>query len=241
VSPLAGIAGAGLASLVGATATARLPPVRDTPRSRSAGAGLLGALGAPGVRTVVLYAAMVGVAFGSVELGMPAFTEAHGSRELGGVALACFSGGSLVGGLVAGLRPPRSVLHRFAAGSVLLGGALGALLLASSIPTLCALAFVAGLPIAPTIGALYTVIDRTARAGTAAEAFAWFGTAVSTGIATGAVLAGVLVDERGVRSAFAAGAAVALCGALLGWARRGTLRRAADGADAGSTLIPERP
>ena len=149
VSPAAGLAGAGLASLVGATATALLPPVRETPPSRAGGAGLLGALGSPGVRTVVLYAATVGVGFGSVELAMPAFAEAHGSRELGGLALASFSGGSLVGGLVAGMRPPRSVLRRFVLGSLVLAAALLGLLLAVSIPTLCLLAFVAGLPIAP--------------------------------------------------------------------------------------------
>lgn len=223
VSPVAGIAGAGLASLVGATATALLPPVRETPPSRAGGAGRLGALGSPGVRTVVLYAATVGVGFGSVELAMPAFAEAHGSRELGGLALASFSCGSLVGGLVAGMRPPRSVLRRFAAGSVALAVALLGPLFAVSIPTLCLLAFVAGLPIAPTVGALYILIDRAARAGTAAEAFAWFGTAVSIGVATGSALAGVVVDGHGVRAAFAAGAAVAFCGALLGWARRGTL------------------
>ena len=84
-----------LASLVGATATALLPPVREMPPSRAGGAGLLGALGSPGVRTVVLYAATVGVGFGSVELAMPAFAEAHGSRELGGLALASFAAGSL--------------------------------------------------------------------------------------------------------------------------------------------------
>ena len=241
IGPAAGVAGAGLASLVGATATALLPPVRQTPPSRAGGAGLLGALASPGVRTVVLYAATVGVGFGSVELAMPAFAEAHGSRELGGLALASFSGGSLVGGLVAGMRPPRSVLRRFVAGSVVLAAALLALQLAVSIPTLCVLAFVAGLPIAPTIGALYSLIDRSARAGTAAEAFAWFGTAVSIGIAAGSVLAGVLVDERGVRSAFAAGAAVAFCGALFGWLRRGTLRPPASAAEPVSTLIAERP
>jgi predicted MFS family arabinose efflux permease len=110
-----------------------------------------------------------------------------------------------------------------------------------SIPTLCLLAFVAGLPIAPTIGALYSLIDRSARPGTAAESFAWFGTAVSIGIATGSVLAGILVDERGVRAAFAAGAAIAFCGALLGWARRGTLRPSAYRAEPVSTLLTERP
>lgn len=241
VSPPAGLAGAAVASLVGATATARLPPVRDTPPSRSGAAGLLGALGSPGVRTVVLYALTIGVGFGAVELAMPAFAEDHGARELGGLALASFSGGSLVGGLLAGMRPPPSVLRRFVAGSVLLAAALLCLQLAVSIPTLCALAFVAGLPIAPTIGALYSLIDRSARAGTAAEAFAWFGTAVSIGIATGSALSGALVDERGVRAAFAAGAAVAFAGALVGWARRDTLRARSSDSEPVSRLLPERP
>jgi MFS family permease len=244
LSPAAAVAGAGAASLVGATATALLPPVRKTPPSRAAGAGLVGALGSPGIRTVVLYAATIGVGFGSVELAMPAFAEAHGSRELGGLALASFSAGSLAGGLAAGMRPPKSVLMRFFVGAFLLTVALLSLQLATSIPTLCLFAFVAGLPIAPTIGALYALIDRSARSGTAAEAFAWFGTAVSIGIATGSAAAGAIVDERGVRAAFAVGAAAALVGALLAWVRRGSFRARttdAEGAGEPSTLLVERP
>ena len=241
IEPAAAVAGAGLASLVGATLTARLPPVRATPAARATGAGLLGALGSAGVRTVVLYAATVGVGFGAVELAMPAFAEEHGARELGGVALACFSAGSLAGGLVAGMRPPRSDLRRFLVGGVALAGALLTLQLAVSLPTLCALAFVAGLPIAPTVGALYSLIDRSARAGTAAEAFAWFGTAVSVGIAAGSAAGGTLVDERGVRWAFGLGAVVAFVGVLLAWTRRGTLRAAPSPTTPASTLLTERP
>jgi MFS family permease len=70
---------------------------------------------------------------------------------------------------------------------------------------------------------VYTLIDRDARPGTAAEAFAWFGTAISVGIATGIAVAGVLVDERGVRWAFGLGAAVAAVGVVASLARRGTL------------------
>ena len=222
--PVAAVAGAGVASLVGTAMVARLPPVRDTPRSRTAGAGFLGALGAASVRTIVLYAALAGVAFGSVELAMPAFAEAEvGTRELGGIALACFSAGSLAGGLLAGLRPSATVLRRFLAGALALAAAMLGLQLAVSLPTLYVLAFVAGLPIAPTVGALYTLIDRSAPRGTAAEAFAWFATAISIGIAAGSAVAGVLVDERGVRWAFGLGAAVAFAGALLGWAGRTTL------------------
>jgi MFS family permease len=232
VEPTAGVAGAGAACLVGTLATARLPPVRETPPSRHEGAGLLGALGSPGVRTIVLYATAIGAGFGAVELAMPAFAEAHGSRELGGIALACFSGGSLAGGLVAGTRPQGKGLGRFLLGSF--GIVLGLLgfQLAFSVPSLCILAFVAGLPIAPTVGAVYTLIDRGARPGTEAEAFAWFGTAISVGIATGAALAGGLVDARGVRWAFGFGAAVALIGALTAVARRRTLHLRVDAAEA---------
>ena len=224
LEPVAGVAGAGIASLVGTTMVARLPPVRETPPSRVGGAGPLGALGSAGIRTIVAYAAIVGLALGAVELAMPAMAEEHGARELGGVALACFSAGSLAGGLFAGLRTGRSDLRRFVLGAFVLSGAMLSLQLAVSIPTLCLFAFVAGLPIAPTIGALYTLIDRSARAGTVAEAFAWFGTAVSVGIAAGAAIGGALVDERGVRWSFGLGAAIAFAGAALGWARRGTLQ-----------------
>jgi predicted MFS family arabinose efflux permease len=223
LEPAAGVGGAGLACLVGTLATARLAPVRETPPSRHEGAGLLGALGSPGVRTIVLYAVSIGAGFGAVELAMPAFAEAHGSRELGGLALACFAGGSLAGGLVSGTRPRGRDRRRFFLGAGAIGLGLLGFQLAFSIPSLCVLAFVGGLPIAPTIGVLYTLIDRSARPGTAAEAFAWFGTAISVGIATGTAVAGVLVDERGVRWAFGVGAALALVGALAAAVRRGTL------------------
>ena len=246
VEPAAGVAGAAAASLVGTAVTARLPPVRDTPPSRSGGAGLLGALGSPGVRTAVLYAAAVGVGFGAVELAMPAFAEDRGARELGGIAIACFSAGSLAGGLVAGMRPPRDDVRRFVGGAVALACALFGLQLAVSLPTLYVLAFVAGLPIAPTIAALYTLIDRSAERGTAAEAFAWFGTAVSIGIATGSAAAGMLVDDRGVEWAFGLGAVAATAAALLALARRGTVRPRSQPAGTAapgepSTLLGERP
>ena len=86
-------------------------------------------------------------------------------------------------GLLAGARAHRNELRRFVLGSLAIALGLVGLQLAFSIPSLCALAFVAGLPIAPTIAVVYTLIDRSARHGTAAEAFAWFGTAISVGIA----------------------------------------------------------
>jgi MFS family permease len=240
IDPLVAVAGAGVACLVGTLQTARLAPVRDTPPSRASSAGVLGALASPGVRTIVLYAALVGLGFGACELAMPAFAEEHGARELGGIALGCFAAGSLVGGFVSGLRPIGNDLRRFIVGAVGVAAGLLALQLAVSLPTLALLSFVAGLPIAPTVAALYTMIDRSARAGTAAEAFAWFGTAISVGYALGAAVAGVVVEERGVRWAFGVGAAIALLGAGVGWLRRGTLAAVHAPGDAVPSLASAR-
>ena len=156
---------------------------------------------------------------------MPAFAELEGSRELGGIALASFAAGSLLGGLLAGMYPPRDDVRRFLGGALALAVALLGLQLAVSLPTLVVLAFVAGLPIAPTVAALYSAIDRTARAGTAAEAFAWFGTAISIGFA-GGLGRGRSASSRSGACAGPSGSAPPLRSAArgVGWLRRDTFR-----------------
>ena len=69
-------------------------------------------------------------------------------------------------------------------------------LAATSIGTMAVLLFCAGLPIAPVVAALYGQIGRVAAAGSVAEAFSWFGTSVSIGIATGSVAGGAVIDGR---------------------------------------------
>ena len=179
------------------------------------GAGRLGALGSPGVRTIVLFGVCCGLAFGGAEVGMPAFAEQHGSAALGGVPLALFAAGSLVGGLVVGARTTREPGSLLRLSSVLLAVGLAPLLFASSLPVLAVLAFVAGLPIAPSFAAAYGLLDRLACPGTNAEAFAWIGTALSAGLAAGAALGGVAIDAWGVDAAFALGCGGAALGALV--------------------------
>ena len=241
VEPAAAVAAAGIASRVGTSATARPRPYERLRPPRATGAGLLGALGSPGSGPSCSTRLRSASGSARSSLAMPAFAEEYGARELGGIALACFSAGS-------SWRPRPGCVRRAAtcAGSSGVGRAAAALLglqLAVSMPTLYVLSFLAGLPIAPTIGALYALIDRSAKAGTAAEAFAWFGTAVSIGIAIGSAAGGALVDERGVRWAFGFGAAVASA-ELSAWVRRGTLRAlppAGTEAEPASTLLTERP
>lgn len=223
LDPVGGVLGAAAAALVGTLLVARLPPVRETSASTSGSAGLLGALESRGVRSLAVFALALGLAFGTVEVAFPAFAEEHGARELGGLALAFFSAGSFVGGLVAGARHTRDPLRRFLLVAPLIVVGLALLLLAFSIPSLCALAFVAGLPIAPAVAAAYLLIDRVARPWAIAESFAWFGTSIALGIALGTALGGSLVDTAGVRQAFGVGVLVALVGVLLLVLRRASL------------------
>ena len=178
------------------------------------------------MRTLALLSLWLGLGFGSAEIAVPAFAEAEGNRALAGIALAGFSAGSLVGGLLAGLRPSRDERRRIVVGAFALAGMMALPLAARSIGSLAFLLFFAGLPIAPVVAAIYGQIGRVAAAGSVAEAFSWFGTAVSVGIAGGSVAGGWLIDSHGWRAAFLLGIACLAVGAVLTSMRRGTLRAA---------------
>jgi MFS family permease len=216
LAPVVALVIAAAACAGGTVAFAVTPPVRAwRPDGTPADAGRIGALGAGGVRTIVLFGSCCGLAFGGAEVGMPAFAEEHGSAALGGIPLALFAAGSLVGGLVVGARSTREPRSLLRVASVLLAIGLAPLVLAPSLPVLAVLAFVAGLPIAPSFAAAYGLIDRAARPGTNAEAFAWIGTALSAGLAAGAAVGGMAIDEWGVDAAFALGCGGAALSAVV--------------------------
>jgi MFS family permease len=226
LTPSAALVGAGVTTLVGTLALTRIEPVRITQPAHTGSRTWVGALVASGVRTIVSLALFMGLAFGALEVAMPAFAELHGSRALAGLELACFSAGSLFGGLVIGM------WHRLDSGGLLRAFALllpltlAAPLLATSIPAMCALVFLAGLPIAPLVTGAYGLVERVAPAGTHAETFAWIGTAVTTGISVGTGVGGWLIDERGVRASLLTAVVAAGVGALVVTLRRRTLESA---------------
>ena len=221
-SPVLALAVAAAAGGVGTAVVALAEPVRAwRPEEERHALSILGALESPGVRTIILMAACLGLGFGGTEVGMPAFAEGHGGAELGSIPLAMFAGGSLVGGLVAGATATAHPLRLMRISTVLLVGGLALPLVAWSVPSMSVLAFVAGLPIAPAVMSAYGLIDAVARRGTAAEAFAWISTAVSIGVAAGTAVGGVLVDAFGVRAAFALGCGAVGLGAALVLVGRG--------------------
>ena len=78
-----------------------------------------------------------------------------------------------------------------------------------------AVAFVAGMAIAPALTAQTMLVSRLAPAKYATEAFTWSSTFIVTGIGAGMALGGTMIETIGIRATFAIGGAVVLAMALL--------------------------
>jgi hypothetical protein len=201
----------------------RRGPSRQAGRRPALG---LGALAAPGLRTLVLASLPVGICFGTIEVVLPAFSEAEGSEEMAGVLLAVWSAASGAAGLVYGARvrqaPLEDVHLRFAC---LLPLGIAALLVASSPLTMALLAILAGIPIAPLIASRNQLVGRVSLPGTDTEAFTWPLTALVAGVALGAAAAGALVEAYSWSAGVLLAVAVGAAGAAVIFARRDTIAR----------------
>ena len=188
------------------------------PRSR------LGALSAPGIRTLVLAMVPVGFAFGSMEVALPAFAESEGHLNLAGFLVACWSVGSAIGGLVYGARARRSPLVQVHVRmAILLPLGMAPLALATSLPVMAALALPAGAFVAPLIATRNELAGHVAPPGSETEAYTWPLTALVSGVSLGAAAAGAMVDATSWRVPLIVAACSAAIGAVVAVSRRRTL------------------
>jgi MFS family permease len=202
--------------------------LRARPGPRPSGADSpargLGALAAPGLRVLVVASIPVGFTLGSIEVVLPAFSEAEGSKELAGVLLAAWSLASAAAGLAWGARGAQlPLLRSHMRLAVLLPLAVAPLAFATSPAVMIVLALLAGLPIAPLLSSRNLLVERLAPAGTATEAFTWPLTAMVAGIAMGAAVTGVVVEAGSWSAAVGVAVAVGLAGAAVVAGGRHTL------------------
>jgi predicted MFS family arabinose efflux permease len=184
-----------------------------------------GALRSPGLQTIVIAMLPVGFSFGAIEVMLPAFADAEGNRQFAGVLIAIWSLGSALGGILYGARPrllPLRTMHLWTAAFVPVGMAL--LALANSLAAMGVLVVFAGLPIAPLIATRNELAGAVALPGSETEAFTWPLTALVSGVALGAAVAGALADGPGWRAAVVAAVAASAIGALVSVGRRATLQ-----------------
>jgi MFS family permease len=198
---------AGVIAAVGAIGYAATDAVTRVPR-RDAATRSGSALRAGGVRLMVVTFGFVAVAFGVLDVVVPAVAEFAGRPEAAGLLIASIASGSLIGGAVYGARvwPGTAVTRLRVLSSVFAVGLLAIPLSSGSLPVFAAGLFVGGLFLGPTTICAFQLIDDLALPGTQTEAQAWTQSSIVFGVAFGASLAGVAVDAGGPGRAFVVGA-----------------------------------
>jgi MFS family permease len=187
--------------------------------------GLLGALGEPALRMIALTTLPVGFCIGTVEVAVPAFSDANGTPALAGILLALWSVASGIGGLIFGLRSThRGLVETYVLIALLFPLACLPLAAASSPVAMALLVMLAGAPIAPLIASRNELVAAVAGRGTGTESFTWLLTALVAGLSAGAAVAGAVIEADGWPAAVLLGTVVAGLGAAFAVARRDALR-----------------
>ncbi len=170
-------------------------------------------------RTLVplgLAAVMLGLLFGACEVVTVAFAEEAGNKALGGVALGIWALGSLLSGLVVGgmtMRRDPGTRHRW--GMLVLTALLLPLPALDSLLTLCAVMFLAGMAISPTLIAAVTWVATLVPPSRINEGMALYSTGLIAGVAPGAALSGLAIDEFGAAPAYWVPIAAGATGTLI--------------------------
>ncbi len=180
----------------------------------------------PALRVLLAIAGAVGAAFGALEVAAPAVAVAQGVPALGGVLVAAFSLGGVLGVLLYGARRwTASPARRLVVLLLLLSIAVAPLAaLRDAVPLSGAVLFLTGLALSPVLTTLSVLVAEHVPTASA-EAFGWLSTWISLGEAGGSAAAGLVAQSAGPSSGFvvaALGASAALV--VSAWARRGLAR-----------------
>ena len=192
----------------------------------------IGPLASRGLRTVLVVSILQAAAFGVLEVAIPAYTNASGMPQAGGLLFAVWSCGSIVGGLWYGAQDFRASLGRqyalLMAFNVI---GFGSMLLAGGPYTLGILLFFAGLFIAPTTTVEGALVTELVPADATTEAFTWSGTAIYLGFAVGSGIGALTLSSApagtsALTNAILIAVGLSGLGALLTVAERRSLRTA---------------
>ena len=216
VHPLAGLAAAGVASLVG---TWWFVALRGTePPARPAGTHISHSGPMPWAQLAPLVggAVMLGVLFGGSEVATVAFADEAGSKGAAGVLLAVWALGSLISGVVSGsIVFRRSPATRYRRGILAMALLMAPLPFVDDIWVLGGFLFLAGFAISPTMIAAVSWVEKIVPGDRLNEGMTVFTTGLVVGVAPGAALVGAVVDRAGASASFFVPAAAGALGAVV--------------------------
>ena len=163
----------------------------------------------------------LGSVFGALEVATVAFADDAGHKALSGLMLGAFSLGSLLAGVWAGAMTwERGPLPRARIGMSLLVLGTASLPLLPGLVLVTVALSLTGLALAPTLIALFSLIEASVPRSRLNEAMGVVQTGMSAGIAPGAWLAGVVADGHGGSTAFWVCTVSAALAVLAGFAVR---------------------
>ncbi|GIF66820.1 MFS transporter [Asanoa ishikariensis] len=217
-------------TVAGSIGLATAPPVRRGWPAPPATRRRVSPVRSSGMLVVLAVAGLASVAYGLMEVAIPAHAAMEGHADQAGLLVAVWSAGSIAGGLWYAGRTFRTPPWR-QYGILMLGNVVGfgVILLQQNLWSLAVLLLFAGLFIAPTTTLEFTLVAQLTPDESRAEAFTWANTAVYLGFAAGSALAGtalepVLGTPDGLLVAGACAVGVVAVGALVAWGARGALR-----------------
>jgi hypothetical protein len=189
-----GVVGAALLLVQGAT---------EPPASGSEGARHGSALRSRGLVELLVVLVFLGGIFGAVEVATVAWADEAGHPARAGVVLACYAFGSLVAGLTYGVVHPALSLHRqLLVGCWTMSFCVVGFAIAQEPWALCLVALVAGLSIAPTLVASFSLVEQLVHGEQLTEGLSWLSTGIVLGIAISAPIAGRVVDATSPHRAY---------------------------------------
>jgi MFS family permease len=161
------------------------------------------AMRTPGLRVLFVVGAAVGAILGTLEIALVAFADEVEAMSLSGVLIAALAVGSMTSGIGWGTVHWRTPLNRrLALVLVLLTLLILPLLVIENVWVMVPFVVVAGLSLSPSLISSFTLAELLVPQSAVTEAFTWIGTALGLGVAVGASLAGVVVDEVGANASF---------------------------------------
>ncbi|MEZ0580874.1 MFS transporter [Nocardioides sp. MH1] len=164
------------------------------------------------IAPLTLLTLALGVLFGAAEVATVAFAEEEGHQGAAGFLLALWAFGSLVAGLVSGaISWRRGPLVRLRWGALGMVAAMAPLALVPSIPVMCVVLLLGGFAISPTLIAAMSLAEGVLPTARLTEGMMLLQTGVALGLAPGAALAGIVIDDAGASPAYL----VSLGGGLL--------------------------
>ncbi len=203
VSPEAGLVTAVAAGVVGGLLLAAQKGTQPPVHRVRTGHGPKPSLGWTTLGPIVVACAGLGALFGSAEVVVVAVATDAGNRQASGLLLAGWATGSMLSALIVGaLRQRMPAMTRLRIGAVVLAATIVPLPFIGSLGVLGVVMFLAGFAISPTLVATMSVVERAVPPSRLTEGMAWTVTGMAAGIASGAAIAGQVIDAAGGRAGF---------------------------------------